>query len=1494
MESEQQQTTESETALQPWRSCKLIIDPSLTNGLYKVYRYDGQCFNVPVQHLGVFPVETVRDPRICRLWSRCDRTDLLVPPFKIDECYVGPIPPKEVTFSRLNDNVRERFLTDMCEKYGHVDEVEIFYNPKNKKHLGIAKVIFDSVKAAKDAVQHLHQTSVMGNIIHVETDPKGANRMRYLQLLLSGPYTPWTLPVGCDEQTLQSLIDNLPDSNPIQRQGNVSSPTSIATPLSLDAAYSSIWHDTLFCFDMTPRSQGTPRTPCMSETPLSQDSCYSSLQATPVLQGEPSTHSVHKQLRREICYRKPARYHGGSRKSSDFSSIFKHFQPQPLLPLPTPIQTTGTSHEPALLGQDAQSSACNNTEPSSDLATPVQESREVLTTPSKALPLKCNSPSILSIDVLAESQAAGSESPHPETESLDARIEMLLRKSQSADSSYVDGRGSEAAVDPQDSPTSPCVDKYSPATDYSLDCTSAFSGSCTASHTGLDDISPTPLPDDEDDETVQAVAFLKNSQSPTSSHVTHIEGRANMNQTLSESCPKGLHVPNEDNESSNNRLSGALIPSKEISCLPPPPPPWFPSVNSTTQPLDSKSSGNSHPSVTPFPFPIPAIPPSLPPFPFRLPNGTIPFPPPGWIPPTGHHTSIPMPPAPIPPPPPFLGPPPPVIAPSAFAHPVHRYRLPIQPAGYLDKRNPPRRGRAPLSFCGPPWPRLPLPRFNYSVPPPGYLPVRENPHNVTVEKVLRVVMEELKSIIRKDITRRMVEGAAFKAFDEWWDCQEKKAKTLSDTSSSEESEFTSDSSDFSSTEDSSYSDLILPLTSDHTEEENNGDRSVECIVISSDEELMELEPPVTPTAPLTPGAEMELALLDWSKGPHRDEPEEDQYASCQHDPSVLDALMEFQTSEHQGHQQPPSPIGLPAVNFDVEMATCEWRVEPLGNIENLRPLTPTGSLSDSDSVLLIRTSPAVEEMELPHTPGQVVVVQLDSDDSMDEIISLSSTSSEPVLSPSEPQVSCPAAYQDMPKTPGTEERSGWTPYSSGRVPATPGRETILSGRSTGMSPLPVPSLSNNVYNRTPQTPGRDIILTRRAVVHRCKTVTASRRGNTVSPALCDEFLRGSPMVASSPCSLSESSVETPGGKDAWISSGVRVKPLQGLENTLGLLDEENQREAEKSLLRRERWGWQKMMRRRRMRQWQRQRSFGRVTSSLSSPSHPHRGRSLCEEMSILHGFWKEGLDEEDARLLQVTYEKLQQQDNGLGWLSDTLWIPHPYILVLTENSGEHNSWQHNHKTGSARSEGFYKISRKDKTRLAAELPSTSIQGMDMPAQPLTSFRAGYDFRAEQRRLLSSFSCDSDLLKFNQLKFRKKRIRFCRSHIHDWGLFAMEPIATDEMVIEYVGQTIRQLTADMREKRYEDEGIGSSYLFRIDQDTIIDATKCGNLARFINHSCNPNCYAKIITVESQKKIVIYSRQPININEEITYDYKFPIEDEKIPCLCGADRCRGSLN
>lgn len=81
------------------------------------------------------------------------------------------------------------------------------------------------------------------------------------------------------------------------------------------------------------------------------------------------------------------------------------------------------------------------------------------------------------------------------------------------------------------------------------------------------------------------------------------------------------------------------------------------------------------------------------------------------------------------------------------------------------------------------------------------------------------------------------------------------------------------------------------------------------------------------------------------------------------------------------------------------------------------------------------------------------------------------------------------------------------------------------------------------------------------------------------------------------------------------------------------------------------------------------------------------------------------------------------------------------------------------------------------------------------------------------------------------------VKFARSTIHGWGLFALEDIPADEMVIEYVGEVIRSLVADERERRYENMGIGSSYLFRLDMESVIDATKRGGVARFINHCCD---------------------------------------------------------
>ncbi|PVD27579.1 hypothetical protein C0Q70_12741 [Pomacea canaliculata] len=150
------------------------------------------------------------------------------------------------------------------------------------------------------------------------------------------------------------------------------------------------------------------------------------------------------------------------------------------------------------------------------------------------------------------------------------------------------------------------------------------------------------------------------------------------------------------------------------------------------------------------------------------------------------------------------------------------------------------------------------------------------------------------------------------------------------------------------------------------------------------------------------------------------------------------------------------------------------------------------------------------------------------------------------------------------------------------------------------------------------------------------------------------------------------------------------------------------------------------------------------------------------------------------------------------------------------------------------------------------------------------------------------------MRFRKLQeHAKEAVGVYRSKIHGRGLFCKRNIDAGEMVIEYAGEIIRSLLTDKREKYYESKGIGC-YMFRIDDCEVVDATMHGSAARFINHSCEPNCYSKVIQVDGRKHIVIFAMRPIKKGEELTYDYKFPIEDVKIPCTCGSKRCRKYLN
>ncbi|MBN3308112.1 KMT2C methyltransferase, partial [Amia calva] len=142
---------------------------------------------------------------------------------------------------------------------------------------------------------------------------------------------------------------------------------------------------------------------------------------------------------------------------------------------------------------------------------------------------------------------------------------------------------------------------------------------------------------------------------------------------------------------------------------------------------------------------------------------------------------------------------------------------------------------------------------------------------------------------------------------------------------------------------------------------------------------------------------------------------------------------------------------------------------------------------------------------------------------------------------------------------------------------------------------------------------------------------------------------------------------------------------------------------------------------------------------------------------------------------------------------------------------------------------------------------------------------------------------------------KSNVYLARSRIQGLGLYAARDIEKYTMVIEYIGTVIRNEVANRKEKLYESQNRGV-YMFRMDSEHVIDATLTGGPARYINHSCAPNCIAEVVTFERGHKIIISSNRRIQKGEELCYDYKFDFEDDqhKIPCHCGAVNCRKWMN
>ncbi|HET8764962.1 MAG TPA: SET domain-containing protein-lysine N-methyltransferase [Rhodanobacter sp.] len=142
----------------------------------------------------------------------------------------------------------------------------------------------------------------------------------------------------------------------------------------------------------------------------------------------------------------------------------------------------------------------------------------------------------------------------------------------------------------------------------------------------------------------------------------------------------------------------------------------------------------------------------------------------------------------------------------------------------------------------------------------------------------------------------------------------------------------------------------------------------------------------------------------------------------------------------------------------------------------------------------------------------------------------------------------------------------------------------------------------------------------------------------------------------------------------------------------------------------------------------------------------------------------------------------------------------------------------------------------------------------------------------------------------------------RSPIHGTGVFACAPIRKGEEIIQYRGVLMTHAEADAM---YGDGGeSGHTFLFTLNERYIIDANRRGNTARWINHSCAPNCRAVVVESASgdprRDKVMIEALRAIEAGEELTYDYGITLDVPHTArlkrlwrCLCGAPNCTGTM-
>ena len=138
-----------------------------------------------------------------------------------------------------------------------------------------------------------------------------------------------------------------------------------------------------------------------------------------------------------------------------------------------------------------------------------------------------------------------------------------------------------------------------------------------------------------------------------------------------------------------------------------------------------------------------------------------------------------------------------------------------------------------------------------------------------------------------------------------------------------------------------------------------------------------------------------------------------------------------------------------------------------------------------------------------------------------------------------------------------------------------------------------------------------------------------------------------------------------------------------------------------------------------------------------------------------------------------------------------------------------------------------------------------------------------------------------------------------SPIHGKGVFVVKPIKKGAAIIEYKGERISWKLAEKRHP-HDPKDPNHTFYFSLEDGRVIDANYGGNAARWINHSCKPNCETQDDIFNKKARVFVYAKKALKVGEELFYDYSLDVEGpitkrlkQDYACRCGAKKCRGTM-